>query len=105
MWKAWGDVVRSERGEEAREDGLIADRSYGEDFEAEDRSCEWSAEDGAEASADANHEEDLTVRVGEGEAGNAVEEDGDLIGQGGSGLESGAFAAGGASEEMSDAGA
>lgn len=100
-----GDVVGCEGGEEAGEDGLVADGADGEDLQSEDGSGKGCAKDGAEACADTGHEEDFAVGVGEGEPREASEQDGDLVGEGGPGLECGAFASCRATEEMGDAGA
>ena len=61
-------VVRSAAKEarEAGEEGLVAERADGEDFDAEEGSGERGAKDGAEAGGDAGHEEDAAVWMRKG---------------------------------------
>ena len=96
-------VVACECGDEAGEDGVVAHVADGEDFKAEDGSGEWGAKDGAEAGADAGHEEGAAILLGEVQA--QAQDAGELVGESCSGLDGGALAAGGASEEMGDGGA
>ena len=93
------DEVGDEGGHEAGCDGLVGEAAHGEDFDAEDGAGERRPEDGAEAGADAGHEDDAAI------GGVEAEEARELVGEGGAGLNGCALAPGGAAEEMGEKGA
>ncbi len=56
-----GGEIAEEGGEEARDECVVVEGADGEDFDAEDGTGERRTEDGAEACADAGHEQDATL--------------------------------------------
>ena len=103
MPQARGGEIGDEGGGKTGEESLIADSADREDFDAEEGAGEGGSEDGGKAGGDAGHEQNAAVARCEDK--DTAEDGCELIGERGTGLDGGAFPAGGAAEEMGEKGA
>lgn len=92
--QAGGYQITGEAGGKTGQQRLMADQPDGDDLQAEYRSGQRSAEDGAEAAADAAHQQDSAVQRTDSEPAS------ECVGQTAAHLHGRAFASGRAAEEM-----